>query len=341
MLAVGLCLLVVAFAGFRKPSALLRSPHQIPTSLAVLAEDIGVQNSSVEMGYLFPGRDVLAKESGVLCGIFSLALQSSCGRYELWERDGIQKNIHVTLNRIGYYHFAFGRFDSDVCCTQVEELIFGGRLVVLLSFFNRCISAIRAAFKPNAFDLHRQPTPFLADKQFNAVSGCFSGCLRRSRRGQRYLVLSPHQIGLALYRRESFLHRGSLESHLVSLSVHFSKREYSRDDTRQSDDYEAQVGRILWRNQTLEVILRILMGVITLYGGAALLYFAEGRTRRKNWAMSLCGCVLIAVGFGSLFLPFYWQPYCQQNPYCQPPKHGKNVSRKLLTPSCSRITVIT
>lgn len=127
-------------------------------------------------------------------------------------------------------------------------------------------------------------------------------------------------------RHASFRQLG-LPFEYVSLPPNRSEGIYSRYNAKHTDENQQKIGQILRRNETTEIAWRVICGPIALYGGAVLLYFACDDPRRwKRWTLSAIAAALIAAGFAAFLLPVYWQPYCQQNKYCQLIQHNSAIA---------------
>jgi hypothetical protein len=103
-----------------------------------------------------------------------------------------------------------------------------------------------------------------------------------------------------------------------SLPLKFSETAYRYTYTPETNAKEQQVGKILRRKQTTEIAWRVCLGIVALYGGSILLYYTSSHsTRRRRWWVSGIAIALIAAGLAAFLFAVYWQPYCEQNPYCQ------------------------
>jgi hypothetical protein len=138
------------------------------------------------------------------------------------------------------------------------------------------------------------------------------------------------------------MHGDSLEFHFSGLPSHFMKGTYRNTDTPNPYYDQQEAGQILRGKETNEIVWRVCGGVIALYGGGFLLYYAIDKRGWRKWILGTICMVLIAAGLGAFLLPVYWQPYCEQNPYCQNLPHNLViVPQKHLTSHSYWGTVIT
>jgi IS1 family transposase len=196
--------------------------------------------------------------------------------------------------------------------------------------------------------------------QESSVSTLFSG-LHRSRENTRLLAhfikLLPHNFGLLPKRLPLPMHNMALPSHLVSLPPHFARlttvNQQSKEHHNGLQDADPSKNPCKYFYPPLYMYVLSLAGCIGLacIGG----YIAGGSSRsrrgrrlvRTGWFIGLAGafgisCTLSTFIFGNpvWFWTFGWLRGKGHSDDCSGDYQGISVTRKYLTPSNYRITVI-
>ncbi len=112
----------------------------------------------------------------------------------------------------------------------------------------------------------------------------------------------------------------------LSLCLNCFERTDGYDDSPDSDTNQEKVWQVFRCKQTLEVALRVVFGMISLYGGALLIYYdGRGRRGRRWWARLFdgLGTLLVGCGLGAFLLPVYWQDGCNED-------KGEGVSHRVI-----------
>jgi hypothetical protein len=143
-----------------------------------------------------------------------------------------------------------------------------------------------------------------------------------------------HKIFIIQFPR--LLHFYQLILHQFCLFVDRNKGENSSDNTTKANKKQTYVWGIFGTLEATEIVLRLILGPLALYGGAFLLYFAgSSNPLRIRWGLGTLAIILIAAGLGAFFFPIYWQDNCKEYRDCQTFPHDAKLYPKNILTSCS------
>lgn len=113
---------------------------------------------------------------------------------------------------------------------------------------------------------------------------------------------------------------------LLRRIAHSSQGPEGHNDSYNSCDEQSDIGKILRRKQTREVVFRAVLGTIALGSGSLLIYYIDSysRHRLRTMALWVVGIILVAIGLGCFFLPVYWQDSDCKGSDKQRVFHGEN-----------------
>lgn len=125
----------------------------------------------------------------------------------------------------------------------------------------------------------------------------------------------------------------------INLSFDRPQRSDSNADSYDSCQEQEKIRKIIRRNESVEIALRLIFGPICFFGGCLFLHKIAFPAIDSYWGWDtflyvLFGMFLVALGIGCFVLPVYWQEKYHQTDNCQPSPHNSViVSQKYLLTS--------